>query len=151
MKNRELFSKDPQKNELVNNGVAAVTDGHTPEELRTLRHELETFVCDGQYAKGLSRILSTYIRNLDKPEQPAVWVSGFSTITCAARSSARRPSARCESGGVQTATPSAPSSAASSVSVTFAKGNCEAAAARCSGTTSHAVSESTPTVWKLPR
>src|SRR5437773_4627167 len=77
MKNRDLFSKDPQKNELVNNGVAAVTDGHTPEELRTLRHELETFVCDGQYAKGLSRILSTYIRNLDKPEQPAVWVSGF--------------------------------------------------------------------------
>lgn len=77
MKNRELFSKDPQKNDLVNNGVAAVTDGHTPEELRTLRHELETFVCDGQYAKGLSRILSTYIRNLEKPEQPAVWVSGF--------------------------------------------------------------------------
>ncbi len=77
MKIRELFAKDPQKSELVNNGVAAVTDGHTPEELRTLRYELDTFVCDGQYAKGLSRILSTYLNNLEKPEQPATWVSGF--------------------------------------------------------------------------
>jgi hypothetical protein len=77
MKIRELFAKDPQKSELVNNGVAAVTDGHTPEELRTLRYELDTFVCDGQYAKGLSRILSTYLSNLEKPEQPATWVSGF--------------------------------------------------------------------------
>lgn len=42
-----------------------------------LRHELETFVCDGQYKVGLERILSTYLSNLSQGTQPAVWVSGF--------------------------------------------------------------------------
>ena len=77
MKNRELFLKDPQDVQLLNNGVAKVMDTRTDEELRTLRFELENFVCEGQYAKGMERILSTYLSNLDRPEQPAVWVSGF--------------------------------------------------------------------------
>jgi len=77
MKNRELFLKDPQDVQLLNNGVAKVMDTRTEEELRTLRFELENFVCEGQYAKGMERILSTYLSNLDRPEQPAVWVSGF--------------------------------------------------------------------------
>ncbi len=77
MKNRELFLKDPQDVQLLNNGVAKVMDTRTDEELRTLRFELENFVCEGQYAKGMERILSTYLTNLDRPEQPAVWVSGF--------------------------------------------------------------------------
>src|SRR5262245_28706711 len=81
----------------------------------------------------------------------AVCVSGFSTMTWAPRSSAIRPSARCESGGVQTTTPSTRSSAASSVSVTVANGNCVTAAARASAAMSHADSDSTPTVRKLPR
>ena len=34
-------------------------------------------MCDGQYAEGLVRILSTYLGHLDKTEQPGVWVSGF--------------------------------------------------------------------------
>jgi hypothetical protein len=42
-----------------------------------LRYELETFVCDGQYEKGLSHILETYLKNIDQAQQPAVWVSGF--------------------------------------------------------------------------
>lgn len=77
MKNRELFLKDPQDVQLLNNGVAKVMDARTAEELRTLRFELEHFVCEGEYAKGTERILSTYLTNLDRPEQPAVWVSGF--------------------------------------------------------------------------
>ncbi len=77
MKNRELFLKDPKDVQLLNNGVAKVMDMRTEEELRTLRFELENFVCEGQYAKGMERILSTYLSNLDRPEQPAVWVSGF--------------------------------------------------------------------------
>ncbi len=77
MKNRELFLKDPQDVQLLNNGVAKVMDTRTDEELRTLRFELESFVCEGQYAKGMERILSAYLTNLDRPEQPAVWVSGF--------------------------------------------------------------------------
>jgi hypothetical protein len=77
MKNRELFSEDPTKSELLNNGVAEVSDIQTEAEVLTLRYELKTFVCEGQYAKGLARILSSYLQNLDKPEQPAVWVGGF--------------------------------------------------------------------------
>ena len=77
MKNRELFVKDPQDVQLLNNGVAKVMDTRTEEELRTLRFELENFVCEGQYAKGMERILGAYLTNLDRPEQPAVWVSGF--------------------------------------------------------------------------
>lgn len=77
LKNRDVFAKDPGKNELVNNGVAQVADVRSAEQLQTLRYELETFVCDGQYGRGLERILSSYLTNRTKPEQPAVWVSGF--------------------------------------------------------------------------
>lgn len=77
MKNCEVFAKDPLQNELVNNGVAEVVDASDEARLRTLRYELETFVCDGEYAKGLDRILTGYVANLGKPEQPGIWVSGF--------------------------------------------------------------------------
>jgi hypothetical protein len=77
MKNREVFVKDPDKNPLLNNGVASVSDEATPQELRTLRYELETFVCKGEYEKGLQRILSAFLSDLDRPEQRGVWVSGF--------------------------------------------------------------------------
>jgi hypothetical protein len=77
MKNREVYDKDPRTNRLLNNGVAKVTSGQSDPELETLRFELTNFVCDGQYADGLSRILSTYLGNLDRSEQPGVWVSGF--------------------------------------------------------------------------
>lgn len=77
MKNRDIYLKDPLENRLANQGVAEVTDPGSDQERRTLRHELETFVCEGQYARGLDRILSTYLTSLDREEQPAVWVSGF--------------------------------------------------------------------------
>ena len=77
MKNREVFAKDPLELRLVNNGVAEVVDASTPEQLRTLRYELETFVCEKQYARGLQRILDTYLSCLGKEEQKPVWVSGF--------------------------------------------------------------------------
>lgn len=77
MKNREIYVHDPSSHELLNNGVAVVKDMASDAELRTLRYELSTFVCDGQYEKGLQLILESYLRNLDQPEQPAVWVSGF--------------------------------------------------------------------------
>lgn len=77
MKNREVYLKDPAQVKLLNNGVANVTDARTSAELQTLRYELETFVCDGEYAKGLRRILESFIQNLKYPEQPAVWISGF--------------------------------------------------------------------------
>ncbi len=77
MKNREVYEKDPRTHTLLNQGVAKVTSGQTGPELETLRYELANFVCEGQYADGLVRILSTYLGHLGKPEQPGVWVSGF--------------------------------------------------------------------------
>ncbi len=77
MMNLEIYEKDPRTHTLLNQGVAKVTSGQSSAELDTLRYELTNFVCDGQYAEGLSRILSTYLGHLDKSEQPGVWVSGF--------------------------------------------------------------------------
>jgi hypothetical protein len=77
MLNRDIYLKDPLQSELLNNGVAKVAEEQTPEERRTLRYELETFVCDGEYEKGLERILSTFLSHLNQTEQPGVWVSGF--------------------------------------------------------------------------
>ncbi|KXS36208.1 MAG: hypothetical protein AWU56_323 [Idiomarina sp. T82-3] len=78
MLNRDIYQLDPQENRLENNGVAEVKDDQTSQALKTLRYELQTFVCDGQYQKGLDKILSTYLRNLtDDHEQPGVWISGF--------------------------------------------------------------------------
>jgi hypothetical protein len=74
---RDVLQKDPLKAELLNNGVAEVRDVHGERELRTLRYELETFVCEGQYEDGLARILGTYLKKLDSPAQPAAWISGF--------------------------------------------------------------------------
>jgi hypothetical protein len=77
MKNRELYSRDPFDLDLLNNGVAVVTDEQTEAELRTLGFELRTFVCDGEYARGMTRVLNAFLGHLDSPEQPGVWVSGF--------------------------------------------------------------------------
>lgn len=75
--NREVFATDPEALELLNHGVAEVKGGRSEAELRTLRYELSTFVCQGQYEAGLRKVLETYLANLDKTEQPGLWVSGF--------------------------------------------------------------------------
>lgn len=78
MLNRDIYSKPPQENRLINNGVAEVSEDHSPTALAILRYELETFVCDGQYAKGLETILEKFLLNLDsQTPQPGVWISGF--------------------------------------------------------------------------
>ncbi len=77
MKNISVYLKDPTTRKLVNEGVASVNDDRTRKALEVLRYELETFVCDGQYQKGLDHILFTYLKNIDQAQQPAVWVSGF--------------------------------------------------------------------------
>lgn len=75
--NRDIYTKNPARNVIANNGVANVTDDQSDASLKTLRYEVETFVCDGQYEKGLERILATYLKNFTAPEQPGVWISGF--------------------------------------------------------------------------
>ena len=77
MKNRDIYQRDPSKITLLNNGVAKMTDALTDDERRTLRFELEHFVCEGEYQGGLVRILDSYVSNQGQPEQPAAWVSGF--------------------------------------------------------------------------
>ncbi len=77
MINREIYQKDPATWKLVNEGVSNVNDEMTSQALAVLRYELETFVCEGQYEKGMAHILETYLKNIDQAQQPAVWVSGF--------------------------------------------------------------------------
>ena len=78
MKNKELFVLDPIENKLLNNGVAEInTDKHDDSGQKIIKYELKTFVCEGEYENGLYRIIDTYIKNINHPMQPAVWVSGF--------------------------------------------------------------------------
>jgi hypothetical protein len=78
MLNRDIYLKPPEQNRLVNNGVAEVSEDYSDSALQVLRYELETFVCDGQYEKGLETIFDTFLRNLtSRNEQPGLWISGF--------------------------------------------------------------------------
>lgn len=78
MTNRDLYFSDPTTVDLLNNGVSKVSEiGRDERQIKTLRFELETFVCDGEYARGLERMLKSYLAGLGQEEQKAVWVSGF--------------------------------------------------------------------------
>ena len=79
MNNRDVFLTDPTTIHLLNQGVAKVAELEDAKQLQTLRFELQTFVCEGRYEQGLCRIFEAFLKHLakDKPEQPAVWVSGF--------------------------------------------------------------------------
>lgn len=77
MLNKEIYTKNPVERKLANNGVANVNDNFDSAAQEVLKYELETFVCDGQYEKGLEKILENYLNNILQPEQQAVWVSGF--------------------------------------------------------------------------
>lgn len=73
MKNRDLFLADPLSWTLINEGVSS-NNNLDPE---TVRYELKTFVCDGEYKNGLVRILEGFLGNFKQPEQKAAWISGF--------------------------------------------------------------------------
>jgi len=79
MLNRDIYVEDPSQQRLVNEGVAYVNDDTSSRAQAVLRYELKTFVCDGQYARGMQDILDTYLRNLSSgaQQQPGVWISGF--------------------------------------------------------------------------
>jgi hypothetical protein len=74
--NRDVFQKNPEEYELANNGVTKVNDQIDLIGEKTLKFELQTFVCDGQYEYGLSTILENFTSHIGK-EQKAAWVSGF--------------------------------------------------------------------------
>ena len=77
MLNQEIYRRDPAALKLVNEGVANVNDEKTSQAMAVLRYELETFVCEGEYERGLEHILETYLRNIEQAQQPGVWISGF--------------------------------------------------------------------------
>ena len=76
-KNWEIFQKDPRQRTIPNQGVTKVGPPQDEGDWEVLKWELSSFVCEGEYARGLERILSSYLSNLSRPEQAAVWVSGF--------------------------------------------------------------------------
>jgi len=77
MRNRDVFANNMVERPIPNDGVAKIVEPRTAVEWDVLRYELETFVCAGEYQRGLDRILSSYLSSLGKPTQPAAWVSGF--------------------------------------------------------------------------
>ncbi len=75
---KDLFLYDPETRKLANEGVANVNDSaQSSHDLDVLRYELETFVCDGEYERGLQIILESFLGNIGQAEQPSAWVSGF--------------------------------------------------------------------------
>jgi hypothetical protein len=76
MKNRELFNLNPDENNLLNDGVVLINTTKDEAGYKIIRHELKTFVCEGEYQRGMESILKTYLSHVDD-RQPAVWVSGF--------------------------------------------------------------------------
>src|ERR1017187_6166625 len=75
--NRELFAQDPTTTKIPNDGVAKAARPETAQQWDVLRWELRSFVCNGQYARGLEQILDSFLSSLGQPQQPAAWVSGF--------------------------------------------------------------------------
>jgi hypothetical protein len=76
--NRDVFLRDPLDiPKIPNDGVTTIGMPSSEDEWDILRYELSSFVCKGEYERGLERILSSYLANLDEDRQPAVWVSGF--------------------------------------------------------------------------
>lgn len=75
---KDILLRDPSAHGLVNNGQARISneDDHG-KVLTELRGELSTFVCEGQYAEGIQKILSTFLRNQNQTSQRGAWVSGF--------------------------------------------------------------------------
>jgi len=72
MKINEVLQRDPATHPLVNNGQARIFDS-----VSALKGELSTFVCEGQYAEGIQKIIRSFVDNLGKTNQRGAWVSGF--------------------------------------------------------------------------
>jgi hypothetical protein len=76
-RNKQLFYQDPTETTIPNEGVSKVVRPETEQQWRVLEWELKSFVCEGEYERGLDRILGSFLSNLGQSQQPAVWVSGF--------------------------------------------------------------------------
>lgn len=77
MKIKDVLQRDPDTFPLANQGQARIVDSHNAKALEELRGELSTFVCEGQYADGVQKIIRSYLDSIGKTNQKAAWVSGF--------------------------------------------------------------------------
>lgn len=75
--NRDVFALDPTKGDIPNLGTAKVRNPQDARDWSTLEWEFQSFVCEGEYERGLERVLDQFLSHLTQNEQPAVWVSGF--------------------------------------------------------------------------
>lgn len=77
MKIKDTLQRDPASHPLVNQGQARISDSRNERTQSELRGELITFVCEGQYADGVQKIIRSFLDNLGKTSQRGAWVSGF--------------------------------------------------------------------------
>jgi len=79
MINKDIYANEPKPNRILNQGVAEVAEDYDEDALAVLRYELETFICEGQYKKGLELVLGSFLQHLtsNAPVQKGVWISGF--------------------------------------------------------------------------
>jgi len=77
MKIKDVLQRDPADHPLVNQGQARIADSQNERALAELRGELSTFVCEGQYADGIQKIVRSFLDNLGRTSQRGTWVSGF--------------------------------------------------------------------------
>ena len=77
MKIKDALRRDPAAHPLVNKGQARIADREDPQVMQELRGELSTFVCEGQYADGIQRIVHSFLDDLNRTSQHGAWVSGF--------------------------------------------------------------------------
>ena len=75
---KDILLRDPSQEALVNNGQARITNEAADANVeKELRGELSTFVCEGQYADGIIKILSSFLASRSQTHQKSAWVSGF--------------------------------------------------------------------------
>lgn len=61
MKIKEVLERDPAVYPLINQGQARIADSQSERALAELRGELSTFVCEGQYADGIQKIIRSFL------------------------------------------------------------------------------------------
>ncbi len=78
MKIKDTLLRDPSSS-LANQGQARITTTNDDKALAALRYELSTFVCEGEYRKGLSLLIASFLGDLGKKDasQKGGWISGF--------------------------------------------------------------------------
>jgi hypothetical protein len=78
MLNRDVFQEAPESYRIPNDGVAQIVFPPAPGgPTQTLKDELRTFITDGEFGRGLLRVLESFRSGLGQGTQKAAWISGF--------------------------------------------------------------------------